>query len=116
MHWAAARIPIVGCDMIFCMKTAQSAPAYVWDYRISDIQFQELLEGRAALGRLDGNWAALRLLEYAPYEEIVRRLGFGRLAAGWPAWRSRMRSESRKRGLDFLVQWLKDRHPELLHG
>jgi hypothetical protein len=89
-------------------------PRYVWDYDLDEAQFTALLEGELTLGRLDQRWAAVRLLEYAPYEEITRRLGFRRLVAGWPQWRGGVRSERRRRGLDFLVAWLPDHHPELL--
>ena len=87
---------------------------YVWDYDIDENVFQDLLEGRSRLGRLDRDWAAVRLLEYAPYQEIVRRLGFREIVAGWPRWRPRIRSESRRRGFDFLVRWLPEHHPDLL--
>jgi len=87
---------------------------YVWDYEIDESTFQEILAGRMKIGRLDRDWAATRLLEYAPYREIVRMLGFPALIEGWPAWRSRIRSESRKRGFDFLAEWIPQRHPELL--
>jgi hypothetical protein len=63
---------------------------------------------------LDRTWAVLRLLEYAPCSEIVRVLGYRALIEGWPAWRTRLRSESRRRGLDFVVEWLPLHHPELL--
>jgi hypothetical protein len=87
---------------------------YVWDYNIDENQFKEILAGHQRVGRLDRDWAAVRLLEYAPYREIVRLLGFGALVRGWPTWRSKIRSQSRKRGLDFLVEWLPEYHPELL--
>lgn len=87
---------------------------YLWDYNISREQFREMLEGRLTIGRLDRHWAAIRLLEYASYEDIVRLLGFRELVEGWPRWRRRIRSLSRKRGFDFLVEWLPRRHPELL--
>jgi len=87
---------------------------YVWDYDITDEQFQELLDGELTLGRLDQEWAVVRLLEYAPYGEIVRRFGFRRLIGGWSRWRERIRSKSRKRGFDFLAEWLPRHHPELL--
>ncbi len=83
---------------------------------IDQDQFLDILAGRRALGRLDQDWAARRLLEYAPYEEIVRLIGFKRLVENWPRWRRRIRSKSRVRGLDFLVRWLPEKHPELLHG
>jgi len=87
---------------------------YVWDYDIRPEQFREMLEGRLTIGRLDSQWAAIRLLEYAPYEDIVRLLGFRKLVEGWPRWRGRIRSSSRRRGFDFLAEWLPRRHSELL--
>jgi hypothetical protein len=89
---------------------------YVWDYDIDKIQFQEILAGRRVIGRLDQDWAARRLLEYAPYEEIIRLIGFKQLVENWPRWRRRIRSKSRVRGFDFLVKWLPEKHPELLRG
>jgi hypothetical protein len=88
---------------------------YVWDYDIDSSQFLDILEGRRTVGRLDQDWAARRLLEYAPYEEIIRLLGFRKLVENWPRWRGRIRSKSRVRGFDFLVKWLPEKHPELLH-
>lgn len=54
------------------------------------------------------------MLEYAPYREIVRLLGFRELVKGWPEWRARVRSEGRRRGLDFLVAWLPEHRPHLV--
>ena len=87
---------------------------FVWDYDIDEAQFVALLAGTLSLGRLDQRWAAIRLLEYAPYAEIVRLLGYRRLVAGWPEWRRSVRSPRRQRGLDFVVEWLPQHHPELL--
>ena len=87
---------------------------WVWDYDLGEDDFRALLAGERAFGRLDADWAATRLLEYAPWREVVRRLGFARLVRGWPRWRSRIRSISRRRGLDFVVEWLPRNHPELL--
>ena len=86
----------------------------MWDYDISEEQFDEMLAGRATAGRLDQAWAAARLIDSAPYEEIVRRIGFAALVRHWPAWRRRVRSASARRGLDFLAAWLPAHHPELL--
>jgi hypothetical protein len=41
---------------------------YVWDYDISEQQFDALLAGKAALGRLDRAWAAAR-----PIQRSIRR-------------------------------------------
>lgn len=87
---------------------------YVWDYDIDPSAFRQMLAGQLTLGPLDRDWAAVRLLEYAPYVEIVRLLGFRALVQDWPRWRARLRSARRRRGLDFLVEWLPEHHPELL--
>jgi len=88
---------------------------YVWDYDLDEEQFREILDGRRIYGRLNQDWAARRLLEYASYEEIIRLIGFPKLVAGWPRWRGHIRSKGRKRGFDFLVKWLPEKHPEVLH-
>jgi hypothetical protein len=87
---------------------------YLWDYDLDEAEFREILAGRAERGRLDRDWAAVRLLEHAPYREIVRLIGFPALVRDWARWRGRIRSESRRRGFDFLVEWLPCHHPELL--
>ena len=68
---------------------------WVWDYDIDEARFCEILSGRADLGRLNRRWAAVRLLEYAPYREIIRLLGYGELVRHWPEWRPHIRSISR---------------------
>ena len=50
----------------------------------------------------------------ATYPEIIYTLGYRRLIDGWPRWRKSIRSDSRKRGFDFLTEWLPTHHPELL--
>ncbi|MGA2489642.1 MAG: hypothetical protein ABSF99_05580 [Anaerolineales bacterium] len=96
------------------MQSGQRLP-YVWDYDLDETRFREILDGRRVEGRFNQDWAAVRLLEYATYEEIVRLIGFPKLIAGWPRWRGRIRSKSRKRGFDFLVKWLPEKHPEVCH-
>ena len=79
---------------------------FLWDYDLDETQFRAVLEGKRTLGRLNADWAAIRLLEYGSYPDIVRLLGFKRLLEGWPKWRRHIRSTSRKRGFDFLATWL----------
>lgn len=95
-------------------RSAAARLPYVWDYDIDEGLFRAMLEGREAMGRLDRDWAAVRLLEHASWREIRRLMSLGDLVRGWPAWRRRVRSPSRRRGFDFLVEWLPRHHPELL--
>jgi len=91
---------------------------WVWDYDIDAQQFDEILAGRLVFGRKDRDWAAIRLIEYATYPEMIRRLGFASLVEGWPRWRSRIRAQEQRRGLDFVVDYIKAKYPELAreHG
>ncbi len=89
-------------------------PAYLWDHDFDEATFREILAGRTRVGRIDRDWAVVRLLEYASYPEIRQILGFRDLIEGWPRWRQRIRSETRKRGFDFLAEWIPLHHPELL--
>lgn len=98
--------------MLYNSSMDRPALPYVWDYDLDESQFHDLLSGKLTLGRLDRDWAVVRLLEYAPYPEIVRLLGFRALIQDWHRWRDRLRSVSRRRGLDFLVEWLPRTHPE----
>ncbi|NJN82167.1 MAG: hypothetical protein HC802_07740 [Caldilineaceae bacterium] len=89
---------------------------YVWDYNITQEQFDEMLAGRFEDGHLNRDWAAIRVIEWAKYEDMIRILGFPNLVHNWPRWRMRIRSEEQRRSLDFLVDWLPKYHPELLDG
>ena len=87
---------------------------WVWDYDIDEPAFRALLAGERTIGRLDQRWAAVRLIEYGSYRDIVRLIGFRALVRHWPVWREHVRSVTRRRGLDFLVEWLPAHHPELV--
>jgi hypothetical protein len=87
---------------------------YVWDYHLTEEQFDAMLAGRYQDGHLNRDWAAVCLIEWAPYKEMIRRIGYRVLVENWPRWRPRLRSEEQKRSLDFLVDWLIKHHSELL--
>jgi hypothetical protein len=86
---------------------------YVWDYDITEEQFDAILDGRYTDGHLDRNWAAVRLIEWAPYREMIQRIGYQGFLEGWPKWRNRLRSAQQRRALDFLAAWLPSHHPEV---
>jgi hypothetical protein len=56
------------------------------------------------------------MLEYASYEDIIHQIGYRRLIENWPRWQTKIRSHSRRRGFDFLVSWLPEKHPELCNA
>jgi len=87
---------------------------YIWDYEISEEEFLEILRGHLSIGRLDQKWAVIRLFEYGTYKDIVKLLGFKGIIKWWPDIRSHIKSQSKKRGFDFLIEWLPKNHPELI--
>lgn len=88
---------------------------WVWDYSLTRAEFDEILAGQlVAWGKLDRDWAAVRLIEYTGYREMISRIGYGDFAHNWPRWRSRVRSERFRETLDFLAEWIQRRHPELI--
>ena len=88
--------------------------AHVSDYDIETAQSCDRRFGRKELGRLDRPRAAVRLLEYAPYREIIRILGYGELVPHWPERRPGTRSAGRRPGSDFLAERIPPHHPELI--
>jgi hypothetical protein len=87
---------------------------WVWDYDIDEQQFDEILAGHLKIGALDRDWAAVRLIEYAGYREMMRRIGFAAFVRDWPRWRPRVRGRKVQESLDFVADWVSTRHPELL--
>ncbi len=85
---------------------------YLWDYDINEAQFRNLLEGEMTIGRSDTDWAAICLLDYAPYPDIIHLLGFRRLVEGWSRWREHIRSEGQRRSFDFLAVWMPVHYPK----
>jgi len=87
---------------------------YVWDYDIEEAQFQAMLAGELALGRLDQRWAAVRLLDYGSWPDIRQLIGFRLLVEKWPEWRDGVRSRQRRESLEWLLEWLPENRPEWL--
>jgi hypothetical protein len=86
--------------------------SFLWDYNLTEAQYKEILSGKLTIGRLDQDWAAIRLLEYGSYDEIKKELGISQLIKGWPKWRSGIKSTRRVRSFDWLVTWVPEHHPE----
>ena len=84
----------------------QTKPYWLWDVNLDEQEFEAVLSGRLTRGRRNQTWAAVRLLDYAPYSDIRRLLNKEDLVANWQCWRPRVRSARRRRGLDFLVSYL----------
>lgn len=80
----------------------ENRPSYVWDYDISEQQFSAILAGDLVIGRLDQDWAACRLIEYAPYRDIVRMIGCSACCA---TGRAGERTFARSAGAAAWIFW-----------
>ncbi|MGQ9903732.1 MAG: hypothetical protein ACUVRU_05160 [Anaerolineae bacterium] len=88
---------------------------WVWDYDIDAQQFDDILAGRLVLyDRLDRDWAAVPLIEYAGYCEMMRRIGYADFTRDWPRWRQRVCGDRLRASLNFVAEWIAAKHPELL--
>jgi hypothetical protein len=85
---------------------------FLEEYNLSEDKFRTLLHGADTIGLLDQEWAVKRLIEEAPYTEIIRMVGLPALVQNWPRWRLWVTSTYRRRGLDFLMAYLQFNYPE----
>jgi len=78
---------------------------WLWDSEMDSAEFEAILRGAGGGPPHDSRWALLRLIEYAPYADIQRLLPRDRFLEEWPALATRVRSRTRREGMDFLYQW-----------
>jgi hypothetical protein len=82
---------------------------WLWDTDLDNEGFETLLRGQRTDGTHDDRWAIVRLIEYAPFKELKRLLPRKRFLECWPEIASRVRSETRRRGMEFFHHWLHQR-------
>jgi hypothetical protein len=78
---------------------------WLWDTEMDNATFESVLRGGEATPPHDGQWAMVRLIEYAPYADIQRLLPRTRFLQEWPSLSARVRSRTRREGMDFLYHW-----------
>jgi hypothetical protein len=79
---------------------------WLWDTDMDNATFEAILRGDDSRPPHDSHWAMARLIEYAPYDEIRRLLPREKFLADWPAVTHRVRSRTRREGMDFVYHWL----------
>ena len=92
----------------------QSRYPWLWDTDLDNEGFDALLDGRRAVEGRDDGWAMVRLIEYAPFNEIKRLLPREAFLRRWPELSPRVRSETRRKGMDYFHRWLNEHPPA--HG
>jgi hypothetical protein len=86
---------------------------WLWDTELGNEDFEVLLRGEGVSAGHDVRWALLRLIEYAPYSDLRRHLPRERFLREWPALSPRVRSRTRREGMEFLYHWFQEhRRPD----
>jgi hypothetical protein len=83
---------------------------WLWDTELDNAEFEAILRGRRTTPVYDFRWALLRLIEYAPYRDIRRLLRREQFLKEWPQLAHRVRSKTRREGMEFFHQWI-SQHP-----
>jgi hypothetical protein len=86
---------------------------WLWDIQMDNTTFESILRGQGSRPPHDRRWAMLRLIEYAPYRDIRRLLPREEFLREWPSMAHRVRSRTRREGMDFLYQRLRNKAPHV---
>ena len=89
----------------------QARYPWLWDTDLDNEGFDALLSGRQGADGRDERWAMVRLIEYAPFNEIKRLLPREAFLKRWDELSPRVRSETRRKGMSFFQQWLREHPP-----
>lgn len=79
---------------------------WLWDSEMDNRTFEAVLRGGTAVPPHDVRWAIVRLVEYAPFSEIKRLLPVQTFLDLWPEIAVRVRSRTRREGMEFYYHWL----------
>lgn len=79
---------------------------WLWDEDMDGPTFERILRGETALPGRDWKWALVRLIEYAPYDELRRLLPRELFLARWPEAAPLVRSAACREGMDYLHRYL----------
>ena len=89
------------------MRSTTKRYPWLWDVDMDNATFEAILNEKTVVGALDSDWAMLRLLEYAPFRDIKRLLPFDSFLRKWPSLKPKVRSVSRREGMEYCVAWRK---------
>lgn len=84
----------------------------VWDYHLTQNEFEAILAGEKVLGNLDQNWAIVRVLENLNYYDAMNLVPLNTLRSNWKEVQQKLFSSSIKNGYEFLLQ----RYPVSITG
>ncbi len=80
--------------------------SWLWDVDMDAARFQRTLAGLEQHKDFDQPWALIRLIDYAPYHDILRLLPRRDFVRLWPQIEGRIRSATRREGMAFVREQL----------
>ena len=80
--------------------------SWLWDVDMDATGFQRTLAGKEQRSFFDQQWALIRLIDYAPYADILRLLPQSAFLKLWPQIEGRIRSATRREGMGFVRERL----------
>ena len=84
----------------------------VWDYNLSQEEFESILYGKKVLGTMNQSWAIVRVLENLHYYEARSLIPLEMLRDNWDKVKNRLFNSSIKNGYEFLLH----RYPVSITG
>lgn len=84
----------------------------VWDYNLTQDEFEAILRGKKVLGNLNQSWAIVRVLENLNYYDAMSLVSLDLLRNNWNKIKGRLFNNSIKNGYEFLLQ----RYPVSITG
>ncbi len=76
----------------------------VWDYQLSQSDFERILAGESSLGQLDQSWAISRVLENLNYYDAMSLVSLDTLKQSWSTVEGKLFKKSIKNGYEFLLR------------
>lgn len=84
----------------------------VWDYNLTQDEFEAILYGKKVLGNMNQSWAIVRVLENLNYYDAMNLISLDMLRNNWSEVKGRLFNNSIKNGYEFLLQ----RYPVSITG
>jgi len=76
----------------------------VWDYDMTQDEFELILAGKKVLGNMDQKWAIVRVLENLNYYDAMNLVSLNTLRNNWKEVQPKLFNSSIKNGYEFLLQ------------
>lgn len=76
----------------------------VWDYNLTQDEFEAILSGKKVLGNMNQTWAITRILENLNYYDAMNLVSLNTLRNNWKEVQPKLFNSSIKNGYEFLLQ------------